>query len=256
MNVNVCYDRYGKKSSLDSGSTNKSPRTNPQTTPKNQNNNENNNEKRVICDTLRTSPIKGPSVRSKSDLNISTLKHLKRGTSYNEMAVNKLKSNNGTKTRLNGSSNNISSVPSRLKANTRSKSDLWNVKRSCKPAMATVVETAVTSNSFHSQNDKSSHDKTNTNNSDNSDFKLSPRNSKLNNDLKPSRIPVSPSFQRKLNANRATNNDSPHQHKSKLPLTSRNKVFDKPINRTQSSYVIQSKANPKQSSYGQNKERS
>ena len=122
--------------------------------------------------------------------------------------------------------------------------------------LATVVETVVTSNSFHSQNDKSSHDKTNTNNSDNSDFKLSPRNSKLNNDLKPSRIPVSPSFQRKLNANRATNNDALHQHKSKLPLTSQNKVFDKPINRTQSSYVIQSKANPKQSSYGQNKERS
>ena len=252
MNVNVCYDRYGKKSSIDS--TNKSPRTNP-STPKNLNNN-NHNEKRVICDALRTSPIKGPSVRSKSDLNISTLKHLKRGTSYDEMAVNKLKSNNGTRTCLNGSNNNVSSVPSRLKANTRSKSDLWNVRKTSKPTMATVVETVVASDSLHSGNNTSPRDQTNTKNNDTTNFKLSPRIPKLNNDVKSSRIPVSPSFQRKLNANRATNSNSSQQHKSKLPLTSQNKVLDKPINRTQSSYVIQSKSNPNQSSYGQNKERS
>ena len=253
MNVNVCYDRYGKKSSIESGSTNKSPRTNP-TKPKNYNNNEN-GDKRIISDALRTSPIKGPSVRSKSDLNISNLKHLTRGASNNEMAVNKLKSSNGTKIGSNESASHRS-VPSRLKANTRSKSDLWNVKRGSRPAMATVVETVSTSNCFNSQNNNIPHPNTNINNHDNSNLKSSSRIPKLNSDTKPSKIPVSPSFQRKLNANHATNSNSPKLHKSKLPLNSQNKVFDKPINRTQSSYVTQNKSSPKQSSYGQDKERS
>ena len=119
------------------------------------------------------------------------------------------------------------------------------LKRSCAPGI--IIDAFNTKNAPH---------KANINSNDKCNLKQSSRIPKLNNDAKPSKIPVSPSFQRKLNASRATNSNSPQQHKSKLELTSQNKVFDKPINRTQSSYVIQSKSSPKQSSYGQNKERS
>merc|ERR1712203_651126 len=96
------------------------------------------------------------------------------GASNNEMTVNKLKSSNGTKIGSNGPSSNIS-VPSRLKANTRSKSDLWNVRRGPKPAMATVVETIATSNFFKPQNDKNAPLKENNNSNDKCNLKHSSR---------------------------------------------------------------------------------
>ena len=73
MNVNVCYDRYGKKSSIETGITNKNLRTTLTTK------NVDNNGPKAISDVLRSSPIKGPSVRSKSDLSLG-LNHNNKGT--------------------------------------------------------------------------------------------------------------------------------------------------------------------------------
>jgi hypothetical protein len=253
MNVNVCYDRYGKKSSIETGSTNKNLRTNPKTS----NNSDKNNEKESIGHSLRPSPVKGHAVRSKSDLNISTLKHSNRGASNNEMAVIRSRSNSGTKTLSHTSTTNplLSSKP---KANIRSKSDLWGVKRSSKPTMATVVESDV-SNGTKSQRTNIPPSNTNTTNNDNLNSKLSKNTSRLKIDTKPSRIPVSPSFQRKLRVNTATGNTSNSSWESKRKLqltTSKSTACEKPINRTQSSYMMENKPDQKQSSYGQNKERS
>ena len=246
MNVNVCYDRYGKKSSIETGSTNKNPRTNQKTIK----NSDKNNEKESICPALRSSAFKGHSVRSKSDLNISTLKHLNRGASNNEMAVNRSRSSSGTKT-LSHSSTSNTLLPSKPKANIRSKSDLWGVKKSSKPTMATVVESVV-SNGTKSQRTSISPPT----NNDKLNSRLSASTPRLNIDAKPSRIPVSPSFQRNLRANSAlgiTSNSS----KLQLQLTKcKSTGCEKPINRTKSSYMIESKSDQKPSSYGQNKERS
>ena len=261
MNVNVCYDRYGKKSSIETGTTNKNIRTNPTTTK----NSDRNHEKEAISHALRSSPIKYNSVRAKSDLSSSTLKHFNRGASNNHMAVNRSRSSSGTKT-LSRSSTSNSLLPCKPKPNVRSKSDLWGVKKSSKPNMATVVESVV-SNGTNSQINVIPPSNSSTNNNTNVDSKISENPKLLNIDSKPSKIPVSkipvsPSFQRKLRSTRSndpTGNNSNHirEPNRKLQLTSpSNKACEKPITPTQTSYMFPRQSDQKQASYSQNKERS
>ena len=246
MNVNVCYDRYGKKSSIETGSTNKNLRTSLTTK------NVDNNGPKAISDILRSSPIKGPSVRSKSDLSLG-LNHNNKGTNNAKMAVNGTISRNGTMTLPRSSSSNPL-VPTKPKTTVRSKSDLWKPRNlgSCKPTMATVTETVIV-NGTKSRNTRAPPRRMNSNPCD-ENIKQSVRIPKSN-DIKQSKIPRSPSFHRKLIA--STTNSPPQELKSELQFTSQNKACEKPINRTQSSYMIQSKSGQKQrSAYGQNKERS
>lgn len=244
--VQIQYDRYGKKPSNETGSTNKNPRTSPTTK------NVDNNDPKAISDALRSSPIKWPSVRSKSEISLG-LSHNNKGTANAEMAVSGTISRNGTRTLPRSSSGNPM-LPDKPKTNIRSKTDLWKPlkPRSCKPTMATVTETVV-ANGTKSRNTRAPPRRINSNPC-NESSKQSDRILKSN-DIKHSKIPRSPSFNRKLMAN--TNSSPPQELKSELQFTSQNKACEKPINRTQSSYMIQSKSDQKQrSAYGQNKERS
>ena len=250
MNVNVCYDRYGKKSSMETGSTNK------KSTKKWNDENDKTNERQSICDALKSSSTKGNSVRSKSDLNRSNLKLLSRGSSHDEMAVNKTHSVTKARMLPRSASNIPLVIPSKHKTNIRSKSDLWSVKKSCIPSMATVPETIVSNGAKPPATNIPSRKTINGSPScDNLNPRLSSRSSKSN-DTKSSKIPVSPTFQRKLKSN--TNQiHSSHESKTRLSLNNQNKACEKPINRTQSAYMIQRKSDQKQNiCYGSNKERS
>ena len=250
MNVNVCYDRYEKKSSIETGNnTNNQKLLRTNSTTKN-NIFEKNEKQSKVCDVLRSSPIKGPSVRSKSDLNSSNLKRMSRGSSNDEMAVNITLPSSRTKT-LPRSSSHIPLISSRPKTNIRSKSDLWSVKKSCMPSMATVTESVVSNGTMSKNtNTPSRINSSSNNNNANSMVQNKPPKSTV---VKSSKIPVSPSFQRKLKQNGA--NNLLQESKSKIQFTSQTKAYEKPINCTQSSCMIQSKPDQKQSSY-RNKERS
>ena len=75
---------------METGITNKPPRTSPttkSTTDK--------AHQKAICDNLRSSPIRGSSVRSMSDLSLNP-KHNNKGTNNSEMGMNGTNCGNGT----------------------------------------------------------------------------------------------------------------------------------------------------------------